>query len=118
MTKPRKTVNSGKGRKARAARRKARKAHEYDSYFFNHMFDRGVMRSRPSSAKTRAKIRKEWNSATKPPKRTKQPNPGAPSLPPNRMIPVRAVKVNNKGVVTQVVIEDRHLSKLKKGKRK
>lgn len=50
--------------------------------------------------------------------RCKQPNPGAPSLPPNRMIPVRAVKVNKKGVVTQVVIEDRHLSKLKKGKRK
>lgn len=51
--------------------------------------------------------------------RCKRPNPGAPSLPPNRMIPVRAIKVNKKGVVTQVVIEDKHLKKyIKQGKRK
>jgi hypothetical protein len=34
------------------------------------------------------------------------------------MVKVRGVKVNPKGVVTAVIIEDKHMGQLKRGKRK
>jgi hypothetical protein len=50
--------------------------------------------------------------------RKKRPNPAAPKFPINRMVKVRGVRVNPKGVVTAVIMEDRHMGQLKAGKRK
>jgi len=50
--------------------------------------------------------------------RRRTANPSAPSFPIGRMVPVRGVKVNKHGVVEQVIVEDKHLRKLKRAKRK
>jgi hypothetical protein len=50
-------------------------------------------------------------------KPSKRPNPAAPKLRTDRLIPVRAVKVNKHGVVTQVVVEDRNMGKALKRSR-
>ena len=47
-----------------------------------------------------------------------RPNPASPKLRTGVMVPVRAVKVNKRGVVQAVIIEDRNMGKaLKRGKR-
>lgn len=46
----------------------------------------------------------------------KHSNPASPKFPTDRLVPVRAVKVNKRGVVTQVVMENKHMGKLKRGK--
>lgn len=47
----------------------------------------------------------------------KRPNPAAPGIRTGVMIPVRGVKVNKRGVVQAVIVEDRHMGKaLKKRK--
>ena len=50
-------------------------------------------------------------------RRRKTPNPASPAFPTGRMVPVRSVMVNKRGVLQKVVIEDRHMGKLKKGKK-
>lgn len=51
-------------------------------------------------------------------KRTMRPNPAAPKFPTDRMVKVRGVQVNKRGVVTKVIIEDKDMGQLKRGKRK
>ena len=54
---------------------------------------------------------------TKAHKRTKKPNPAAPGFRTGVMVPVRAVKVNKRGVLQAVIVEDRNMGKaLKKRK--
>lgn len=51
-------------------------------------------------------------------KRTLRPNPASPSFPTGRMVKVRGVQVNSKGVLQKVIIEDKNMGQLKRGKRK
>ena len=60
--------------------------------------------------------------ATKRKKKTttkrRRPNPAAAAFPIDRLVPVQSVRVNRKGVVTQVVIADKDMKRLERGKRK
>jgi len=50
--------------------------------------------------------------------RKRTPNPASPSFRTGRLVPVKAVRVNKHGVLQQVVVEDRNMSKaVKRGKR-
>lgn len=52
-------------------------------------------------------------------KRTLKPNPAAPSLRTDRLIPVEAIRVDKQGRVRQVVVRDKNLKKaLKPSKKK
>ena len=51
-------------------------------------------------------------------KRRARPNPASPSFPTGRMVKVRGVMVNKKGVVQKVIIEDKLMGQLKRGKRR
>lgn len=50
-------------------------------------------------------------------KRTVRANPAAPKFPTDRMVKVRGVQVNKRGVVTKVIIEDKEMGQLRKAKR-
>jgi hypothetical protein len=51
-------------------------------------------------------------------KRVMRANPASPKFPVNRMVKVRGVQVNKRGVVTKVIIEDKNMGQLKRGKRR
>ena len=51
-------------------------------------------------------------------RKRRTPNPAAPKFKTGVMVPVRGVRVNNRGVVQAVIVEDENMGKaFKKGKR-